>query len=237
MSESGDLNEGRTWRFWGRTRHLELLITLVGITVAQSFLSGGSAIQRIIFSAMFFGIVLSAIRTLSNSKVNMVFSITLGIVAFAGACLAERYASTALLTVVYLSYLAVFASLLIALCESVFGAGPPDSDRIVGAIAIFFVLGLVWALIYSLLEIYQPTAFALPVLDRSGIQQDMVSEFIYFSNVTLTTLGYGDIVPVTKPARMLSNLEAMTGQMYIAIVIARLVGLQISERMYERRAD
>lgn len=232
MSESAE-SQREDQPVFVRLRHLELLATLVAIIVVQSFLSGGSAVQRVIFNVLFFAVVLSAVRTLSRSKGNMLFSIALGLVAFVGSCLAEGYQSKPLLTVVYLAYLAVFGSLLVALCESVFGPGPPDADRIVGAIAIFFVLGLIWALIYCLLEIYQPTAFALPVLDNRGIQQDMVSEFIYFSNVTLTTLGYGDIVPVTKPARMIANLEAMTGQMYIAIVIARLVGLQISYRIHE----
>lgn len=220
-----------------RLRHLDLLVTLVTILVIQSFLNGGSAFQRILFNGLFFAIVLSAVRTLSTSKANLVSSICIGVVAFTGACLSEEHPSIALLTVVYVAYLSVFASLLYALCESVFSAGPPDADRIIGAISIYFILGLMWALIYSLLEIYQPTAFTLPSMNRSGIQQDMVGEFIYYSYVTMTTVGFGDIVPVTKPARMLTNLEAMTGQMYIAIVIARLVGLQISQRIYDESSQ
>lgn len=58
----------------------------------------------------------------------------------------------------------------------------------------------------------------------------LISEFIYFSNVTLTTLGYGDVVPLSRPAKMLAVMQAMLGQLYVAIVIARMVGLQVSQR-------
>ncbi len=58
----------------------------------------------------------------------------------------------------------------------------------------------------------------------------MVCDMIYFSNVTLTTLGYGDILPLSNLARMLANLEAMAGQLYVAIVIARMVGVQVTQR-------
>jgi voltage-gated potassium channel Kch len=64
----------------------------------------------------------------------------------------------------------------------------------------------------------------------AGLAQNLVSHFIYFSSVTLTTLGYGDIVPVFRPARMFATLEATAGQLYVAIVIARLVGLHISQK-------
>ena len=58
---------------------------------------------------------------------------------------------------------------------------------------------------------------------------------IYFSNVTLTTLGYGDILPLSNLARMLANLEAMAGQLYVAIVIARMVGVQVTQRPAEQK--
>jgi hypothetical protein len=64
----------------------------------------------------------------------------------------------------------------------------------------------------------------------SGADGDLVLTFLYYSFTTLTTLGYGDIRPVTHAARMLSTGEALIGQLYVAILIARLVGSHISQR-------
>ena len=83
-----------------------------------------------------------------------------------------------------------------------------------------------WAYVYAILEIVQHGTF-------HGLQGGSfdTQSFIYFSFVTLTTLGYGDITPLTSQARSLSLLEAVFGQIYLAVVIARLVGIQITQSM------
>lgn len=63
------------------------------------------------------------------------------------------------------------------------------------------------------------------------------AEMIYYSFVTLTTLGYGDIVPVSPSARSLATLEALTGQLYLTVLVARLVGLQITHSARRRSED
>jgi hypothetical protein len=101
----------------------------------------------------------------------------------------------------------------------------------VGAGCIYFVLAILWALGFSLLETLSPGSFVLPgVSEDLEIHQGLLAEFFYFSNVTLTTLGYGDIVPVSRPARMFASIEAMFGQLFVAIVIGRLVGLHLTEK-------
>ncbi len=117
-----------------------------------------------------------------------------------------------------------------ALAESVFVNGPINANRIIGAVSIYLVLGLIWAFLYSILETLQPGSFTMANDGAGkGLAENLVSHSIYFSSVTLTTLGYGDIVPISRPARMFATLEATLGQLYIAIVIARLVGLHISQ--------
>jgi hypothetical protein len=227
--QSSPLNQLPTKRSQAQN-HLELLITLIVLLVVQSFLSNESYFQRALFNILFLAVVLSAIRTLSESRTRLVAAMTAGIIAYALSWFAEARPSIALATVTDFCYIAVFGALFIALAESVFRDGPIDLNRIVGAVSIYLVLGLIWAFLYSLLETIQPGSFAL---SRQGIadhaQMNLVSEFIYFSIVTLTTLGYGDIAPLSRPARMFATLEAITGQLYVAIVIARLVGLQITQ--------
>ena len=214
-----------------RLEQLELLATLVLLQVVQSFLSDNGILQRGIFNFLFLAIVLSAIRTFSGSQVIMVTALSFGGLAFTISWISEFSRSLVWVTSTYLCYIVVFSLLLVSLCERVFGDGPVDPNRIIGSVSIYFVLGLIWAMIYSALETLRPGSFALPAeLSDEGIRQGLVGELIYFSNVTLTTLGYGDIVPRSKPARMFASIEAIVGQLYVAIVIARLVGLQIAER-------
>lgn len=103
-------------------------------------------------------------------------------------------------------------------------------DTILGGICVYLLLGVAWSIAYSFLEYLQPGSFAidgapLPVALRSD--DFRVEELIYFSFVTLTTVGYGDILAKTHPARALAAAEAVSGSLYLAVFIARLVGLHM----------
>jgi hypothetical protein len=101
-------------------------------------------------------------------------------------------------------------------------SGPITFHRIQGAIAAYVLLGVLWAYAYALVEALRPGAFTGP-LDPA----DSARAFLYFSFVTLTTTGYGDVLPVHPAARSLANLEAVTGTLYVAILVARLVSLAV----------
>jgi hypothetical protein len=88
-----------------------------------------------------------------------------------------------------------------------------------GAVAAYLLLGLVWAAAYALVAAIHPGAFASSV----SLQQDR--SFVYYSFVTLTTVGYGDVSPVHPTARSLAILEALVGQLYPAVLLARIVTL------------
>jgi amino acid transporter len=98
------------------------------------------------------------------------------------------------------------------------------ADVIAGAICGYLLIGLMWANFFSVLEILQPGSFSVP----TGASAES-SHFTYYSYVTLTTLGFGDITPLTDQARSLSALEAIVGPIYLAILVARLVGMSISQ--------
>ncbi len=104
-------------------------------------------------------------------------------------------------------------------------AGPVTHHRIQGGIAAYLLLGIVWAYAYSLLALARPGAFAGAVSAVDGPRG-----FFYFSFVTLTTVGYGDVQPVHPVARSLATLEAVVGPLYLAILIARLVSTASSSR-------
>jgi voltage-gated potassium channel Kch len=117
----------------------------------------------------------------------------------------------------------------------VFSAGRVTAHRIWGAVAIYLQLSMLFALSYLLIESQHPDAF-YPVLTFHGPMGDILqgahggAQLIYFSLSTLTTTGYGDIVPVHPVARSLANLEALIGQLFPATLLARLVTLELAER-------
>ena len=118
--------------------------------------------------------------------------------------------------------IALLVLLTAIVLKQVFRAGPITPHRIQGAIVVYLLLGLVWASAYQLLEFLQPGSFQVP----SG-QRDRLEVLGYFSFVTLTTVGYGDITAVHPLARALVIAEALIGQLYPAILIARLVSLEL----------
>jgi hypothetical protein len=108
----------------------------------------------------------------------------------------------------------------------VLSAKKVTGDMICGAVSAYLLLGLAWVGSFGLLEAYQPGSFAAGGLSHPDFVFE-TTDFIYYSYVTLTTLGYGDIIPLTARARSLAILEAITGVLFMAVLLARLVGTHI----------
>ena len=117
-------------------------------------------------------------------------------------------------------------SLILAIKHILFGPRI-DVNKIVGSVTIYLLIGIIWALLYALVEAVIAGSFSGNLLNVGDSQ---FWDLIYFSFVTLTTLGYGDILPVNTYARTLAYMEAIAGQFYIAILVASLVGAHLSER-------
>jgi voltage-gated potassium channel len=95
------------------------------------------------------------------------------------------------------------------------------------SISIYLLLGMTWALLYAVLFTYHPEAFHFAT--PAGLSEaDRFPILIYFSLTTLSTVGFGDITPMTLPARYAAVAEGIAGQFYLAILVARLVGMQMS---------
>ncbi len=132
------------------------------------------------------------------------------------------------LKVYYLHLLLMFCFYLWAIwlaARQVLFSGVVDANRIVGAICIYLLMGLIWALMYLFIAQAIPGAF-------NGVEQivwyDNFANIAYYSFVTLTTLGYGDISPVAPIARFLVYMEAVVGVFYMAILVASLIGVGIN---------
>lgn len=129
--------------------------------------------------------------------------------------------------------IAFFAMTTVTIISHVLEYRKVSADKIYGAISAYFLIGIIWTLIYITLENAHPGSFSFlntpySSTDELFSHRFYFPSFIYYSFVTQTTLGYGDIVPLTTPARIFSAMQAVVGQLYVAVLIARLVGLHIS---------
>lgn len=106
--------------------------------------------------------------------------------------------------------------------------GTVDLNRIAGSICGYLIAGFIWTYLYIFQNLIEPGSFRGMT---SVALEEKLPELAYFSFVTLTTLGYGEITPATPFARALVNLEAIFGQFYIAILVAALVGIHMASRI------
>ncbi len=123
-----------------------------------------------------------------------------------------------------------FALVSVIILSFIFKEREITQELIYGAVVVYLFLGLMWGFIYLLIETVQPGSFSL----ASAHIDDLRNVFFYYSFVTLTTLGYGDITPLTNAARSYSLLEAIIGQIYLTVLVARLVGMHISQSMEKK---
>jgi hypothetical protein len=155
-------------------------------------------------------------------------AIALAVLAFIAIALrwSEWFVSVGLLSGLQAaSTLGALLILAFAVGITVFVSNRAVSARIVGAVVLYLLIGLLWAYMYYGLETLRPDAFAGAADSEKGF-----ARWVYFSFVTLTTVGYGDITPVARATRSLAILEALIGQLYPAIILGRLLSLPIGER-------
>ena len=224
---------------WSEERKLTLLLTALIfdtlivyplVSVIQSMV----AIQ-IINSAIISLILLLGLVALTRRKVNqaVIGAIVLATISvhflrliFGAQWLRVWETSLALVTVI------IFVFLIL---KYVFKEGRVSRQRIEAAVAAYLMIALAFAASYHLISFLIPGAFAF--VDEAPNLGDLRFEFDYFSVSTITTLGYGDITPVHPFARALAMTEALVGQLYPAILLARLVSLHIAHSYRSDKKD
>jgi len=180
-------------------------------------------------SISFFGLVvlLSCLRAITENHKFLIFMAVLSLVNVvlgSTEILSETDTDvfkTLVLVFRLIYYLLIFGSIM----GYVLDQGRVTGDKIAGAISAYLLMGIIWSVVYSLFFHLQPESFMIPEhLQTSGI---VSLRQLYFSFTTLTTLGYGDIIPQTHAAQSYAVMEAACGQVFLTVLIARLVALQI----------
>ena len=129
--------------------------------------------------------------------------------------------------------LTLLVALTVVLSVAVFGPGRVTVHRILGAIAIYLNIAAAFALAFRMIDALGPGKFSVHLVG-TGVGH-AVADLVYFSFTTLTTTGFGDIVPIDPFARSLANVESVFGQLFPATLLARLITLEIEHRRAERR--
>jgi len=199
-----------------------LLISMVLFLIFRPFVED---LVRIGFLMEIFvsAILLSGIYAVSEDRVSLVFALLTGLPALFTNWSFQLLKSPSLLLIHHICAGLFFAVATIIIIRHLVNQKVITVDLIWGAVCGYFLLGFMWGDIFSLLETLQPGSFNL----GEGVPD--IDSLIYFSFVTLATLGYGDIVPLTKQAQSLSIIETVMGQMYLAVNIAALVAIRISQ--------
>ncbi len=210
---------------------LALFVFLVIVPVADDL----AIVSRPVIRALAFScLVLIGIWSLRGSRRPFFIGITFVIGGIVFNVLAVNLASPVYL---YASFAALFGFLLIAISftlKQVAMETDISPNRLVGAVCVYLLLGVIWAVAYTMLEMISPGSFGgfTPLQGRGWD-----SEWLYFSFVTMTTLGYGDILPISATARALAYMQAVFGQLYVAILVAGLVSALISSRQSNKQND
>jgi voltage-gated potassium channel len=229
-------------------RHTVLLVSIVAAFLVRPLI-GDSGAGPILFSTTMLVLLLLALYNinvdelvgdretlLAQRRRRSIIAWTLGVPA-----IAERFAVTfAPSHLLYLAgstlWLLLFAFITWNELRAVLRQKEITREVISMSISVYLLLGLTWGLSYIVLHDLQPNAFSFGSAGPTSEQQ-VIPVLIYFSLTTLSTIGFGDITPVTLQARYAAVAEGITGQFYLAILVARLVGIYMSRSLNQDVSD
>lgn len=176
-----------------------------------------------------FGLVLvAAVFVVSGSLVALMTTLISVVLVMVATVLRLRQPSVVDVYLDATAWLIAGLTLAVVVARAVFGPGQINFHRVIGAILLYLNIGLIFVALFCFVALLVPNAFTglQPLQDNLAVAGNL----IYFSFVTLTSVGYGDIVPLHPFARSLANIEAIIGQLYPATLLARLVTLELEGR-------
>ena len=217
----------------GQGRSVCLLVSLL-VLVSIGPLLTERLVGRGLWELLFTLVTLSSIPLLGIKRGQALISGLLALPTLATLWLRQLIPSVGLsrvalaLLTVFLLYTAVTVLL------RVFGEETVTMDTLSAALCVYLLMGYTWGSLYGLMYTFAPGAFHLPVewppAAEQGIARDVPLNLLtYFSFMTLTTVGYGDVLPISGSVRAAVIVEAVLGHFYLAVLVARLVGLHIAD--------
>lgn len=209
-----------------------LLIAILGFLLVPPFFINYEPTGML--ASTFLSLLLMSVLYVFPRRSEFKIACVLAVPTLAGRWLVLEFPHSApLIVVVVLCWVCFLILTDVVILRQVLTTTRVTNDTISGAVCGYLVLGIIFAFLYALVGLVYPGSFlvdgriAVPDISRLFYQHE-IANLIYYSFVTLATLGYGDIAPVSPPARMIAVIEAVAGQFYVAILIARLVSIRYS---------
>ena len=218
-----------------RWRFLALLVTLALLLVVSPVLQAAFD-SRLVFDALLSLVFVAAFAAVFTERSLRVPALLLGIPTLLGAWTGDVVPGLPRLPLAVGFHLVATAYLglaIAAILRAVHREERVSADSVYGAFCGYLLLGLAFGHLYSLLEAVAPGSFRLRHDLATPVHDPERRQFLltYFSLVTLTTVGYGDITPGSDPARGLAAVEAVLGQFYVAVLIAELIGKRVAQTL------
>jgi len=223
----------------GTWTYLSVLIAELSLIFLVSFMDD-FMIFYVLFTVALFWVFGSVIATLWHSFIPRLLAFTAGLVALASGFVwaipgVSAETITIAFTVCTFSYAAFALISIVAMIRNVFEIAKVTADKIVGSICVYLLLGMFFTFVYAGLDLLSPNTFNFAGADLISLQH--FRDYLYFSFVTITTLGYGDVVPLLPASRLVAMLEAIIGQVYLVVMVAMLVGIHVSGIASRRRLE
>jgi hypothetical protein len=181
---------------------------------------------RIFLDILLTAITIFMVYTISHKKGQVIVGLLLAIVMLASLWLQYVYPNIGIAAIGMIAGVLFTAVVITNIMIFMFQSEGVNKETIYAAILLYLLIGLMWAFIYTFLELVDPASFNIDLSRPEGY----LLVFQYFSFVTITTLGYGDVTPVTEVAKAFAVLEAVVGQLYLVIIVAWLVGTYKSNK-------
>jgi len=200
---------------------------LLGLILLFPFLEEG-LIARILLGILFSAVLLVGAFATRQTRSGFILKLCLALLGVGLQWAALWAESIAMLELAGITYAASLAVSFSGVLRYLLKRGPITADKLHGALAGYIMLAFVWSFIYALVEISAAGSFGPGNFDFR--QHGTFFKLIYFSFTTLTTTGYGDVIPLTNHARSLVMVEEFSGVFYVGVVIARLAGIYPSHQ-------
>ena len=196
-------------------------------------------ISQASISATFVVLLLSAVFAVARTRSTTIAAVSLVVPVTVLEAVQFAYPDLALELPIQLLGIGFLGFVVFVIVRFIFVTDRVTANTICAAICVYLLLGVLWALALSVVEIAESDSFTASQPEWEGLQfgSKQSSDALYFSFVTLTTLGFGDITPSSPTAKMLVAMEAVVGQLFLTILVARLVGLHITQSTSEQRRD